>query len=74
MILKTKLMEKLREAMAAVLPIVVLVMILSMTVAPIPSGTMLSFLLGAVMLVVGMMFFSVGAEVAMEPMGKIVMD
>ena len=72
MILKTKLMEKLREAMAAVLPIVVLVIILSMTVAPIPSGTMLSFLLGAVMLVVGMMFFSVGAEVAMEPMGKLI--
>lgn len=70
MILKNKLLEKLREALAAVLPIVTLVLILSMTVAPIPSGVMLSFLLGAVMLIAGMMFFSVGAEVAMEPMGE----
>ncbi len=70
MILKQKLLDKLREALAAVLPIVVLVLVLSMTAAPIPSGVMLSFLLGAVMLVGGMMFFSVGAEVAMEPMGE----
>ena len=72
MILKNSLTEKLKEALAAVLPIMVLVMILSMTAAPIPSGTMLSFLLGGVMLVIGMMFFSVGAEVAMEPMGKMI--
>ena len=47
MILKNKLLDKLSEALAAVLPIVVLVLFLSMTVAPIPSGVMLSFLLGA---------------------------
>ena len=70
--LKNKLLEKFREALAAVLPIVTLVMLLSMAVAPIPSGVMLSFLLGAVMLVVGMMLFSVGAEAAMEPMGEYV--
>ena len=68
--LKNKLLEKLHEALTAVMPIVVLVMILSLTITPIPSGVMLSFLLGAVMLVVGMMFFSVGAEVAMTPMGE----
>ena len=65
-----KLHEKFREALAAVLPIVGMVLILSLTVARIPSGTMLSFLMGAVLLVVGMMLFSVGAEVAMEPMGE----
>ena len=70
MILKNKLLDKLSEALAAVLPIVVLVLFLSMTVASIPSGVMLSFLLGASMLIAGMMFFSVGAEVAMEPMGE----
>ncbi|MBR2822891.1 MAG: DUF1538 domain-containing protein [Clostridia bacterium] len=68
--LKNKLLDKLHEALAAVLPIVVLMLVLSLTIAPIPSGVMLSFLLGAVMLVVGMMFFSVGAEVAMTPMGE----
>ncbi|MBQ8137251.1 MAG: DUF1538 family protein, partial [Clostridia bacterium] len=70
MILKTKLLEKCRESLAAVLPIVTLVILLSLIAAPIPSGVMLSFLMGAVMLIIGMMFFSVGAEVAMEPMGQ----
>ena len=69
MILRHRLFEKLKEALAAVLPIVTLVLVLSMTAAPIPSGVMLSFLLGAFLLILGMMFFSVGAEVAMEPMG-----
>lgn len=70
--LRHKLVEKFREALTAVLPIVLMVSLLSLTVAPIPSGTMLSFLLGASLLVIGMMFFSVGAEVAMEPMGSAV--
>ena len=70
MILKNKLLEKLHEALGAVLPIMTLVLLLSLSVAPIPSGVMLSFLMGAVLLVVGMMFFSVGAEVAMQPMGE----
>lgn len=70
MILKTKLVEKMREALTAVLPIVTLVLILSLTVAPIPSGVLLSFLMGTLMLIGGMMLFSVGAEVAMEPMGE----
>ena len=68
--LKTKLKEKIKEAFAAVLPIVLMVLLLSLTCTPIPSGVLLSFLVGAVMLMVGMMFFSVGAEAAMEPMGE----
>ena len=72
MLLKTKLLEKLRESLSAVLPIVTLVLILSLSIARIPSGVMLSFLLGGVMLIVGMMLFSVGAEVAMQPMGELV--
>lgn len=67
---KNKLLEKAREALSAVLPIVLVVLLLGLTVTPIPSGVMLSFLFGAVLLVIGMMFFSVGAEVAMEPMGE----
>ena len=70
MILKDKLLEKFREALSAVLPIVTLVLILSLSVASIPSGVLLSFLMGTIMLIGGMMFSSVGAEVAMEPMGS----
>ena len=64
------LMEKLREALAAVLPILAIVLILSVTIAPIPLSVLLCFLAGAVLLIVGMMFFTLGAELAMTPMGE----
>ena len=40
---KTILWEKLREALASVVPITVIVLILSFTVAPIPTETLLAF-------------------------------
>ena len=39
--LRKKLGEKFREALSAVLPIVALVLLLSLTAAPIPSGVLL---------------------------------
>ena len=67
---RKKLAEKLKEALAAVLPIVGIVLFLAVTIAPIPNSILLSFLFGGTLLVVGMMFFSLGAELAMEPIGK----
>lgn len=65
-----KLNEKFKEALTAVLPIVCIVLILSFTFAPMPVGTMLAFLLSSVLLVIGMMLFNNGAELAMELMGE----
>ena len=67
---RTKLREKLDEALSAVLPIIAIVLALSLTIAPITSSVLLAFLLGGVLLVAGMMFFTLGAELAMEPMGE----
>ena len=69
-ILKEKLLEKLKEALVAVLPIMVIVLALCFTVAPISSSILLCFLMGAVLLIFGMMFFTLGAEMAMTPMGE----
>lgn len=69
-LLKTKLMEKFKESLEAVLPIIGIVLLLCFTIAPIPPGILMAFLIGAVMLVVGMMFFTLGAELAMTPMGE----
>ena len=68
--LKERLNEKLKEAVNAVLPIIVIVMALCFTIVPVSTDTMLEFLVGAVMLVIGMMFFTLGAEMAMTPMGE----
>ncbi len=67
---RTRLMEKLDEALNAVLPIVAIVLILSLTIAPITSSVLLAFLFGGALLIIGNMFFSLGAELAMEPMGQ----
>ena len=65
-----QLMEKLSEALKAVLPIVGLVTFLTFTIAPISASILLCFLLGALLLIAGMMFFTQGAELAMTPMGE----
>ncbi len=67
---RTRFTEKLKEALAAVFPIIGIVLVLCFTIAPIPPSILLLFIFGAVLLVVGMMFFTLGAELAMSPMGE----
>ena len=69
-ILNKKLREKLMEALKAVLPIVAIVLVLSFTIAPITPSILLCFLVGAVLVMAGMMFFTLGAEMSMTPMGE----
>ena len=68
--LREKLGEKLREALLAVLPISAVVIILCFTIAPVTPGVLLCFLLGAVLVIAGMMFFTLGADMSMTPMGE----
>lgn len=68
--LKQKFDEKLAEILKAVIPIIVIVLILCFTIAPISPSILMAFLIGAVLLVVGMLLFSIGAEQAMTPMGE----
>lgn len=57
-----KLKEKILESLSAVLPITGIVLLLSILLVPIDLGTMVMFLVGAILLVVGMGFFQLGAE------------
>ena len=68
--LKEKLQEKLNETLKAVLPIIAIVMVLCFTIAPIEPGILLAFLLGAVLLIAGMMFFTLGVDMSMTPIGE----
>ena len=65
-----KLKEKTREALTSVLPITVIVLMLSVTLVPMEVGTLALFLTGAVLLIVGMGFFQLGAEISMTPLGQ----
>ena len=61
--------EKVAESAHCVLPIVLIVVLLCLTAAPMKPDLLLSFLIGGVMLVVGMGLFSLGAEQSMTPIG-----
>ena len=63
-------MEKIAESARSVLPIVAIVVLLCLTIAPIPTDLMLGFLIGTLMIIVGMGLFSLGAETSMTPIGS----
>ena len=64
------LKNKIMEAFTSVLPITVIVLVTSVVLSPMPPGTMLMFLCGAALLILGMGFFTLGADMAMIPMGE----
>lgn len=63
------LKEKIIESLSSVMPITLIVLVLSVTIAPLPVGTLVMFLAGSVLLIVGMALFSLGTDVSMIPMG-----
>ena len=65
-----KLKEKIKESLSAVLPITGIVLLISVFLVPMELGSVVMFLTGAVMLIVGMGFFQLGAEMAMSPLGE----
>lgn len=68
--MNVKLKEKIRESLSAVLPITGIVLMLSVFLIPMELGSVVMFLTGALMLIVGMGFFQLGAEMAMTPLGE----
>lgn len=65
-----KLKEKVKESLSSVLPITLIVLVLSITLVPMEIGTLALFLTGAVLLIFGMGFFQLGAEMSMTPLGE----
>ena len=56
------ILEKLREAVASVLPVAATVALLCFTIAPVSTDLMLSFFIGTGMLMLGLGLFTFGAE------------
>ena len=69
---KTNLKDKLLESISSVLPITLIVIAICFVVVPVPTDLMLLFLIGAILLVVGMGLFTLGAEMSMTPIGSLI--
>lgn len=61
---------KFRESLSSVIPIIAIVLILCLCLVPVSTGVVLTFLIGGVLLVFGMMLFSLGSEMSTSQMGE----
>ena len=64
------LREKVREALSSVLPITFIILLLSITICPLPLDMLVLFLVGTILLILGTGLFSLGTDLAMTPMGE----
>lgn len=67
---RSKFQEKFSETLKAIFPILAIVLLLCFTITPIPPSILLTFLVGAVLLIAGMLLFNVGVELSMNPIGE----
>ncbi len=65
-----KLKEKILESLSAVLPITGIVLLLSIFLVPLDTGSVVMFVVGAILLIVGMGMFQLGSEMSMSPLGE----
>lgn len=66
------LKQKWKESLSSVLPITALVFVICFFLIPVPTSALLAFVLGALLLIVGMSAFTLGADLAMTPIGEAV--
>ena len=64
--------KPLHESLTSVLPVMLIVLVLCFTIAPVPNNAMVAFLLGGLMLIAGMGLFTLGSEMSMIPLGEAV--
>jgi hypothetical protein len=65
-----KLRDKIIESLLAVVPVTAIVLLLCVTIAPMPLTPFLLFLFGALLLIFGMGLFTLGADMAMMQIGE----
>ncbi len=68
--LHSNFQDKLTETLKAVFPVLAIVLLLCFSIAPIPPSILMTFLIGAVLLILGMILFNVGVEHSMTPIGE----
>jgi len=68
--LNKQLKQKVLESLSAVLPVTAIVLLLSVSIVSMDIATLALFLIGSLLLILGMGLFSLGAELAMIPLGE----
>lgn len=64
-----ELTEKLKEVLASVLPITFIVLVLNFTIAPLETDMLVAFLVGSLLVIIGLTAFLFGIDQGLEPIG-----
>ncbi len=62
--------SKVKESAVSVVPVMAIVFLLHLTIAPLPGGQMPQFFLGGFLLIMGLSIFLIGADLGMVPFGQ----
>lgn len=64
------IIQKLKETVFSVLPIMAIVLILGLTAAPLGSVTIVRFVIGGILLILGLTVFTWGVDIGILPLGE----
>ncbi len=65
------LLEKFKEVLFAILPITVIVLVLNYTIVPLEATLIFRFVLGALLIVLGLSIFLLGVDIGIIPIGNL---
>jgi len=65
------LVQKLKEVLYSVLPIILIVFLLHFTIAPLESSLLIRFLLGVILVIIGLAIFLFGVDIGITPIGTL---
>lgn len=63
--------EKLNEVLKSVLPITIIVLLLNFTLTPLETPLLIRFILGAMLIILGLVIFLVGVDIGITPLGSL---
>ena len=63
--------NKIKEVLFSVLPITVIVLILNFTITPMETSIIIRFLIGSVIVIIGLAIFLIGVDIGITPIGNI---
>ena len=65
------LTNKLKEVLSSVLPITILVLLLNFTILPLERSLLIPFLIGSILIIIGLTIFLLGVDIGITPVGKL---
>jgi hypothetical protein len=68
--MRNQIRSKVLEVATAILPLVLVVVILQFVLVKMPTNLFLQFIIGAIMVITGMVLFLIGVDIGILPMGK----